>query len=303
MPSSITHTYFGIDVYNKLNTKNKNKINKSIEYFKTFCQGPDIFYFYNMFIGKKSKDVYKLGLNMHKYNSQNFFINTIKYIMNNNLKDNPQVIAFLYGHICHYYLDTICHPFIYYKTGKLIKGNKNTYKYNTKHADMEFFIDRYMINQREQMKPNKYKVYNAFLNINNFNKELQDLINNVIPYKNINKIYIKSIKDMKLFFRIICYDKYKIKYYIYRIIDKITWGSIAKINEFSYGGDYKKNINYLNLNNKQWSHPCDKTITSKKSFFDLYEDAIKKCTEAIEIINNMINEGKLDIKKEYTIVI
>ena len=300
MPSSMSHTYFGIDIYNNLNIKTKNRINK--EYFKTFCQGPDIFYFYNLFIGKKSKEIYKLGLNIHTHNTKDFFIHTIKYIMNNNLKENKQIMSFLYGYICHYYLDTICHPFIYYKTGKLIKKRKNTYKYNTKHADMEFFIDRYMINKREQISPNKYKIHTQFLNVNTFDKDLHNLINNIFKiykfkYNDISNIYLKAIKDMKLFFRLFCYDRFKIKYYIYLTIDHLTGKNITKTNEFSYGGDYKKRINYLNLNNKKWIHPCDKSITSNNSFIDLYNDAINKCTKNIEIINNIINNNKLDIQK------
>ena len=48
MPSSMTHTYFGLDTFNKMNTSCKDKISNSMEYFKTFCQGPDVFYFYHL---------------------------------------------------------------------------------------------------------------------------------------------------------------------------------------------------------------------------------------------------------------
>ena len=136
MPSSITHTYFGIDVYNKLNKRERKNIENSLEYFKTFCQGPDVLYFYNIFIGKKAKNVNKLGFRMHAEETRLFFINIVKYIIDNNLENNSFAMAFLYGHMCHYFLDTTCHPFIYYKTGKLVKGDKSTYKYNTKHHDM-----------------------------------------------------------------------------------------------------------------------------------------------------------------------
>ena len=37
MPSSMTHTYFGLDVYKKLNKNYQLKINNNLEYFKLFC--------------------------------------------------------------------------------------------------------------------------------------------------------------------------------------------------------------------------------------------------------------------------
>ena len=46
MPSSITHSYFMKDVYDKLDDNIKNKI--VLESAKTFAQGPDIFFFYNI---------------------------------------------------------------------------------------------------------------------------------------------------------------------------------------------------------------------------------------------------------------
>ena len=74
MPSSITHTYFGLDVYNKLNDRCRSRIKDDLEYFKTFCQGPDIFYFYNLFLGRKSKKVYNVGTLVHIKDTRKFFI-------------------------------------------------------------------------------------------------------------------------------------------------------------------------------------------------------------------------------------
>lgn len=41
MPSSVTHSYFASDIYNKF--KNKSKIN--LNYLKVFGQGPDPYFF------------------------------------------------------------------------------------------------------------------------------------------------------------------------------------------------------------------------------------------------------------------
>ena len=65
MPSSMTHTYFGLDVYKGLNKSCQNKIKDSLEYFKLFCQGSDPFMFYHFFIGKRAKKVSNIQKMMH----------------------------------------------------------------------------------------------------------------------------------------------------------------------------------------------------------------------------------------------
>lgn len=57
MPSSVTHSYFAVDVYNKLNNKSKNKIEGNVNKLKTYSLGTDPYMFYNLFIGKKNKKI------------------------------------------------------------------------------------------------------------------------------------------------------------------------------------------------------------------------------------------------------
>ena len=128
MPSSMTHTYFGIDVYNKLNKTSKNKIKDNIEYFKLFTQGSDPFMFYHFFIGEKAKKIAKIQYMMHTTKTREFFISTINYIHNNNLKDNSIIMSYLYGQICHFVLDSTVHPYIIYNTGMYDEKKNSTYK-------------------------------------------------------------------------------------------------------------------------------------------------------------------------------
>ena len=129
MPSSITHNYFMQDIYNKLDKNIKEKI--VLEDAKTFSQGPDIFYFYNMCLGKKSKLYRKMGNYMHKNNINQYFYNMINYIKENNLEHNKQCLSFLYGSIAHHTLDSVIHPFVFYKTGifKYINSKNSKFFY------------------------------------------------------------------------------------------------------------------------------------------------------------------------------
>ena len=301
MPSSMTHTYFGIETLKKLPTKYQNKIKDKEEYFKLFCQGPDPFMFYHFFIGKKAKYGKHIQSKMHFEKTRDFFLNTITTIKEKELTNNKEAIAFLYGYICHYFLDLTTHPYIYYKGGIFKKDKKETYKYNCKHQKIEYIIDQYMISIKEQEPPHRFKTYQHIFKVNTFHKELTEVINEVIDktynIKEITPFYLKSIKHMKSFFHLINYDPTGIKLHIYKIIDKITPPYFTKLEELSYHQDVQKYISYLNLNHIPWNLPWDKDQIFNDSFIDLYNKALTKSTETIIKVTNILEKDTIN-KKE-----
>ena len=48
MPSSITHAYIAMDVYDNLDKNIQKKLLNKLENYKTYSQGPDVFYFYHI---------------------------------------------------------------------------------------------------------------------------------------------------------------------------------------------------------------------------------------------------------------
>ena len=301
MPSSMTHTYFGIDVYNKLNKTSKNKIKDNIEYFKLFAQGSDPFMFYHFFIGKKAKKISNIQYMLHTTKTREFFISTINYIHNNNLKDNSIIMSYLYGYICHYYLDLYTHPLIYYKSGVFKKDNKNTYKYNGLHQEIEYAIDLYFIKNRESINSNKFKIHKEIFNVSSFTPELKNIIKYTIEdiYKvnNASDIYLKSIWYMKKFYRLANYDPTGIKLKIYSLIDRITPSNVIKLKELSFYNTYKDINNWLNLDNNIWYFPWDKNKSSTSSFIDLYNIAMDNSIKTIEEITHMLDNNKVDNKR------
>ena len=204
-------------------------------------------------------------------------------------------MSYLYGYICHYFLDLYIHPFIYYKGGKFIRNNKNTYKYNGLHQRLEYGIDLYLIKKRENINPSKFMIYKEIFNISILNKELKSILSNTIGkvynIDNIDYIYGKSIKDMRHFFRVFSYDPYGVKLRMYKLIDKITPSSIIKVSSLSYSNKFDDIPNYLNLKNKIWYCPWNKDISYKDSFFNLYNKALDKSVRTIEEVTNMLDNG------------
>ena len=297
----MTHTYFSIDTYQKIPKNCQNKVNNKIEYLKLFSQGSDTIMFYHFLIGKRAKKAMNIQRMLHTKKTKDFFINTIQYINQNNLSDNQEIMAFLYGYICHYYLDLYTHPLIYYKGGKFEKDKKETYKYNALHQEIEYNIDLYMIKQREKTSPEKYKVYKNIFNIKNFGNELTTLIDDIIEktyqYQNISKLYLSSIKYMKLFFRLINHDPTGIKLKIYQLIDKITPKSTIRLEELSYHHNFEKDLSYLNLEHKTWTDPWDSSKKYTDSFFDLYNKALEEAIITITKITDMLDKKELSQKE------
>ncbi len=290
MPATITHAYFSIDVYNKLDKKNKRIRKKDLLRLKMFSQSTDPIMFYNVESVNKGKNIRRFQYYFHTNKSQEFFITLCEYIKNKKLFDNSEVLSFLYGFICHYVLDSIIHPFVIYKSGVMNKDNPNSYKYNCKHNYMETFLDNKMIIKKS---PNK-KSYSDF-NLNKFCFDTKDFSNELIDVidfvfkkvfliENMSKIYLKSLKQMKGFLLRYRLDRFGLKKLIYRTIDLFTNSSTFKFDCLSYHYIPKNEEMYLNLEHKVWYNPINKKIKSYDSFYDLYDKAV---LEAVRIINEV----------------
>lgn len=301
MASSVTHVYFSIDVYDKLHDKIRNKIDPSINDFKCFAQGPDPYFFFDFHLSKRSKMVFEIDKAMQHSHINEHFCSLINYINEKNYYSNSQVMSYLYGQICHFVLDSTVHPFIVFNTGIYNEKDKKTYKYNGLHEEMEYFIDIYLIQQREKVSPRKYKVYKHILNISKFNNELNDLIdtvtNKVYGFENVSNIYYKSILDMKKFYYVFNYDRFGIKRFIYKIMDFICQNKMVRKEELSFFVDPKSKIYYLNNDRNTWNHPCNKEEKYNFSFNDLYNIAVDKAIVLIETIDKMLERKIIDYKK------
>jgi len=300
MPSSVTHFYFSKDVYNKCNKDVKNKLLDAMNFFSIFAQGPDPYFFYNFHLTKKSKDVFKINRSMQHSNVNSHFIKLINYINKNGYYSNSQVIAYLYGQICHFVLDSTIHPYIIYYTG--IYNNKipNSYKYNGLHEEMEYYIDCHLIYEREKISPRKYKAYKNLFCIDKFNNELNTTINDVVKdvynFENVSDIYYKSIIDMKKFYYIFNYDRFGIKKGVYSIMDFICGNKFIKKKVLSFFVNPNSKNYYLNLDNVTWNHPCDINEKYSLSFYDLYMIAINKAIHIIDEVDKMLKNKCIDEK-------
>ena len=300
MPSIYTHTVFASDVKNKLDKKTKTLIDEHINFYNMFSQSFDNLYYYNFLSFKKGNDIRKLGGYCHRHKTQNYFMNMIKYIKDNNLQDNSEVLCYLYGSINHYVSDSTFHPFITFKTGRYSQSRKEqTKKYIGIHTNTEIRIDAYYYEKINKKRFKQYKIYNELIHKLTFSKELLNTIDytfkETFKKENMGKIFNRSYNQSKNIYRILMYDRFGIKLFFYQLIDFLFPNKDKKIASFSL---YKEPIEetFFNRKHNYWCNPVDMDLISDDSWDDLYKKALKKAVKFIEATNlyleNKITENK-----------
>ena len=301
MPATAVHAYFAQDLNDILPKEIKNKLD--VDRLKTFGQSTDSLMFYNLFSILPGKNIRDFQKYFHTNKTQEFFINLINYIKENDYTEDIDVNSFLVGAICHYVLDSTVHPYIYYKTGYFNKNDKSTYKYNNVHTFMETFLDNDMIKRRESINPYKFNISKFSFDTSKFSNELNDTIKytfkETFDVDNMDKIYYKSLKQMRNSIFIFRQDIYGIKKFFYKLADTFTSKRVFRFEAISYHYPLNDRHNFLNENHKLWRNPCDYSLTSEESFLDLYLRALKLTKVMICASFDYINGKDIELEKVF----
>ena len=298
MPATITHAFFAKDVFDILPTTISDQLD--LNRLKMFGQSVDSLMFYNLFSILPGKDIRKFDYVFHTNQTQEFFINLLNFIKDNKIKDSD-TYSFLVGFICHYVLDSTVHPFVYYKTGLFEKNKPATYKYNNLHLFMEVFIDNDMVKRREKINPYKFPIGKYCFDLRPFSNDLNHAIQYTFAHtfykKNMDKIYYKSLRQMKMVMNVYRRDPYGIKKFFYKLADSFTSRRCFRFEAISYHYPLEDKHNFLNSNHSLWRNPAQYNKTSKDSFVDLYLDSIKHAKVLICASFDYINGKEMDLEK------
>lgn len=294
MPSTITHAYFSMDLYDRFNVKKREMLEPYKNQLKIFAQGPDVLFFYNLLSFKSGRIVRRLGNYMHHSDTRAFFVNLITQIKAKKLQHNPEVIAFLYGFIAHYVSDMTIHPFVLHKTGCFEKHDHSTYKYFGGHEQMEAYIDAYFMKIRGKVLPKNFKTHTFCFKKTKISKTLQQLIDDVFLQTfeevSMGSKYASSIKQMKSFYKFFRNDRTGIKKKIYYLSQILPFE--VKMETISFNINLDNTDYYLNMNKEYWHHPLDKNEIYNYSFIELYSIALSKTLKLIEEVDKVLLHNK-----------
>lgn len=107
MPTTYAHYRFGRTVYNRLPEREKKIIDLYRPLFDIGLHGPDILFYYRPFA---SNHVNLLGSNMHNWTGRSVFARAGTRILSE--RDYLPLLAYTYGFLCHFVLDSTCHGYI-----------------------------------------------------------------------------------------------------------------------------------------------------------------------------------------------
>lgn len=107
MPTTYAHNSFGEQVRKKFSENIKNIIEKNIDLFNIGLHGPDILFYYKPL---SSNEVNKAGHQLHEENAVKF-LNKARNTINKSSNKHAS-FSYIAGFICHFMLDSFCHPYI-----------------------------------------------------------------------------------------------------------------------------------------------------------------------------------------------
>lgn len=140
MPSQYAHLRFGTGVIPRMPPQVQRVIRQFRPLYEVGLHGPDIFLFHNFFFRDK---VVTLGKTYHGFTGEEFFLSVCKRL---GPEPSEAVLAYLYGVLTHYCLDSAMHPFVQetVKDGQL------------GHTELETEFDRCLLQLDGRRQPNTF---------------------------------------------------------------------------------------------------------------------------------------------------
>lgn len=190
MPTTYAHDAFGKFIYQKLPEEMKKMLMEQKTAYLIGLHGPDILFYYKPF-GKN--EVNQKGNTMHQEVAAEFFA-----LCKEKYKESKSevMLAYVLGFICHYMLDSTCHPYI------------GTYmeKTGAPHDEIETELDRFLM-EHNNRNPFRYHPSDSIHIEKDVVKEITDLLGGVSE-----KEIKHCLKSMKFYTNImVCSNSLKRK--------------------------------------------------------------------------------------------
>ncbi|MGL5347267.1 MAG: zinc dependent phospholipase C family protein [Peptostreptococcaceae bacterium] len=278
MPDIITHYLFGLDTTNNIKSSPLYKIIKEQRsLFFVGLQGPDPMYYHAPYKKNNFTEVAKL---MHTENTRDFLAACLSY--SKNLIDTPEFepcMSYISGLLCHYVLDSMCHPYIFYIGGRYIKGDDTTRKYLGLHKKIELAIDALLLEEKFNLKADVFKINKHILKQSTIPPIILDMYEevlfNIYAIPDGANIFKQSYSDFRNYFKI-TFDRIGAKKIFAQSLSPMLSREVSSlVNTFSYHNCVDEFSNYLNTSKEVWLHPVTGNVYTF-SFKDLIHNALKR---------------------------
>ncbi len=140
MPSHYAHYRFGAAAIATLPPQVQRTVRLFRQLYDVGLHGPDIFFYHNILFRDPTVS---MGYKLHSLSGEEFFAPVCKHLR---LEPNEAAMAYLYGVLAHYCLDSALHGFVLEKTedGKI------------GHVELETEFDRFLLQLDGKRQPNTF---------------------------------------------------------------------------------------------------------------------------------------------------
>lgn len=278
MPDTITHYLFGLDTSKHIHSSPLYPIIKTHRsLFFVGLQGPDPMYYHDT---HKKENFHYVGKVMHQEKTADFLISCLTFAKQHidDVSIYDPLMSYISGLICHYVLDSMTHPYIFYLSGRYIEDNPDTHAYKGLHKKIEVAIDSLLLKSKFGLDAHKFRIHQHVLKLHKVPSFIVDLYDNVLfnvyAIKNGGTIFKDSYKAFRKYYGL-TYDPVGMKKALASTVTSILPGDLSSYaDSFSYYKCTDEFVDYLNLKKSVWLHPVTGTVYTF-SFEDLIHNALK----------------------------
>lgn len=137
MPDNYAHYRMGVNLIPGLPADVRRTVQRFRRLYDVGQHGPDIFFYYNVLLDTATG---RLGNKCHSQTGQEFFQRVCRVAR---LEKSEASLAYLYGVLAHYALDSVCHPYI----------DEITASGAAAHTEIEAEFDRFLLEKDGKIPP------------------------------------------------------------------------------------------------------------------------------------------------------
>lgn len=287
MPALVTHYLCGNAMLEQIFDDHiKDAVLKHRSVFNLGTQGPDIFFYYGAWPWIKNHGIPKLGNRMHEEKTGEFIMEALRYAAISDETVKAILTAYMCGYVCHYVLDCHTHPYIFYKTGFVRKGEAYTSKYTCYHRMFETALDVLMLKHELGKKPSGFNASAQIRIPAQASAEIGKLYS-----KTLGKVYSvdisaglvsKAVADIAGIAAALR-DKTGIKKKLLSGLEK-SLGMQPMFSSMILPLEIKDGLDYLNTSHMTWQLPWDASAVFRSSFIEMFDAAAAESKKAVEAI-------------------
>lgn len=296
MPGFTTHYLFGLNAYRQLdNGSFRQTIHDNHNAYSLGLQGPDVFFY---LLPSYAIHHNNIGAVAHTDKTGEF----LKYLIDSrklfrSTKERRIAESYIAGFLGHYTLDTLCHPYVYWKTDFTEKNGR----YHGNHMSLETDIDTELLQFYKHRLPSAFRqdstIQLTHRQFHTIASMLHYVYKKTYPQLNIHFITIRAaIRSMQLGVKWL-HDPSGRKKSIGGKLETMILG-YPLLTTLIASDTLTVHIDPLNLLHKPWENPWDNSYISTDSFFDLMENAQEKYLKILKDFSHLTHTPLYTLEEE-----